>query len=122
MLPINQPLPLLSASPGPELPKAPDFSFPQESECRPPKVAAEEIPAPRGGEAWGLTLYPSQLSGPKSVQEGGMPEPRSHQLGSRLAFGCLPGNMPFHFSYSPEMSSNVIPLKPGFIPSLKTPL
>lgn len=85
-------------------------------------MAAEWITAPGGGEAGGLTLHPSQLSGPKSVQEGGIPEPRSRQLGSRLASGCLPGNMLFQFFYSPEMPSNVIPLKPGFISSLKIPL
>lgn len=63
-----------------------------ETECRPPKVAAEVTLDPRIGEAWGLTLHSSQLSGPKSVQGRAMPEPRSRQLGSCLASGCLPGN------------------------------
>lgn len=74
----SSPQPLISVSP--------------ESECRPPKVAAELTPDPRVGEAWGITLHPSQLSGPQSVQRSGMPEPRSPQLGSCLASGCLPGN------------------------------
>lgn len=39
-----------------------------------------------------LTLSPAQLSGPKSNPGNRMPEPSSHQLGSCLASGCLPGN------------------------------
>lgn len=56
------------------------------------------IPDLSVGEAWGFTLHPSQISGPKSVQGSGMPEPRSHQLGSCLASGCLPGNNAFLIS------------------------
>lgn len=70
----------------------PPISVSPESECRPLNVAAELIQDPRVGEAWGITLHPSQLSGPQSVQGSGMPEPRSPQLGSCLASGCLPGN------------------------------
>lgn len=55
-------------------------------------MAAQVFPDPRVAEAWGLTLHPSQPSGPKSVQGSGMPEPGSRQLGSCLASGCLPGN------------------------------
>lgn len=55
-------------------------------------MAAQVSPDPRVGEAWGLTLHPSQPSEPKSVQGSGMPEPGSRQLGSCLASGCLPGN------------------------------
>lgn len=50
------------------------------------------------GETWGFTLHPSQISGPNSVQGSGMPEPRSRQLGSCLASGCLPGNNAFLIS------------------------
>ena len=62
-------------------------------------MAAEVIPDPGFGEAWGFTLHPSQLSGPKSVQRTGMLESRNCQLGSQLATGFLPGNnFPFNAS------------------------
>lgn len=91
-LSINQPLPLVPANPGPELPAATDLFPLRVYEGRPSKVAAEVTPDPRTGEARGITLHPLQLSGPKSVQGSGMPEPGSRQLGSCLASGCLPGN------------------------------
>lgn len=61
-------------------------------------MAAEVIPDLGIGETWGFTLHPSQISGPNSVQGSGMPEPRSRQLGSCLASGCLPGNNAFLIS------------------------
>lgn len=62
-------------------------------------VAAEVIPGPRIGEAWGLTLHPLQHSGPKCVQRTGMLEPRSQQLDGHVASGCLPGSsFPFNTS------------------------
>lgn len=54
-----------------------------------------------GGRGQSFNIAPQKeepemgLSGPKSVQGTGMPEPRSRQLGSCLASGGLPGNNAF---------------------------
>lgn len=71
------------------------------------------IPDLSVGETWGFTLHPSQISGPKSVQGSGMPEPRSHQLGSCLASGCLPGEQTL--AWAPGVRKGLEPELPGIL-------
>nr|XP_010587792.1 myotubularin-related protein 11 isoform X1 [Loxodonta africana] len=51
------------------------------------------------------------LSGPKSVQRSGMPEPKSNQLDSCLASGCLPGEQ--ILAWAPGVRKGLEPELPG---------
>nr|KAF6397373.1 myotubularin related protein 11 [Rousettus aegyptiacus] len=70
-----------------------------------------------GGRGQSFNIAPQKeqpemgLSGPKSVQESGMPEPRSRQLGSRLASGYLPGEQTL--AWAPGVRKGLEPELPG---------
>ncbi|XP_032481200.1 myotubularin-related protein 11 isoform X4 [Phocoena sinus] len=70
-----------------------------------------------GGRGQSFNVTPQKeepemgLSGPKSVQGSGMPEPRSHQLGSCLASGCLPGEQ--ILAWAPGVRKGLEPELPG---------
>ncbi|KAG8509215.1 Myotubularin-related protein 11 [Galemys pyrenaicus] len=84
---------------------------PQKEEPEKGTLGAEVIPGPRAAVTWGLTLCPSQLSGPKSAQGSGMPEPRSRQLGNSQASGRLPGEK--ILAWAPGVRKGLEPELPG---------
>ncbi|KAK1329092.1 hypothetical protein QTO34_011269 [Cnephaeus nilssonii] len=70
-----------------------------------------------GGRGQSFNIAPQKeepemgLSGPQSVQGSGMPEPRSPQLGSCLASGCLPGEQ--ILAWAPGVRKGLEPELPG---------
>uniref|UniRef100_A0A8C2NJ98 Myotubularin related protein 11 n=1 Tax=Capra hircus TaxID=9925 RepID=A0A8C2NJ98_CAPHI len=70
-----------------------------------------------GGRGQSFNIAPQKeepemgLSGPKSVQGTGMPEPRSRQLGSCLASGGLPGEQ--ILAWAPGVRKGLEPEIPG---------